>query len=44
MCMPPVGAITAWALENYKIPYLIGTVGVDNIKSQKVLNAAAINR
>lgn len=30
-------AVTRWVFENYKIPYLIGTVGVDNIKSQKVL-------
>ncbi len=30
-------AVTKWAFENYNIHYLIGTVGVDNIKSQKVL-------
>lgn len=30
-------AVTAWALETYDIPYLIGTVAVDNIKSQHVL-------
>ncbi|WP_229750185.1 GNAT family N-acetyltransferase, partial [Paenibacillus nasutitermitis] len=30
-------AVTKWVFEYYKIPYLIGTVGVDNIKSQKVL-------
>lgn len=29
--------VTGWALENYDIPYLIGTVAVDNIKSQRVL-------
>ncbi|MGI5959957.1 MAG: GNAT family N-acetyltransferase [Massiliimalia sp.] len=29
--------ITRWALENYDIPYLIGTVAVDNVKSQYVL-------
>lgn len=32
-----VGTITKWALDNYKIPYLIGTVETNNIKSQKVL-------
>jgi RimJ/RimL family protein N-acetyltransferase len=32
-----VKAVTKWVSENYKIPYLIGTVGIDNIKSQKVL-------
>lgn len=31
-------AVTKWALENYKIPYIIGTTGVDNIASQKVLD------
>jgi [ribosomal protein S5]-alanine N-acetyltransferase len=30
-------AITKWTFENYDIPYLIGTVAVDNIKSQLVL-------
>lgn len=30
-------AITAWAVESYCLPYLIGTAGVDNIKSQRVL-------
>ncbi len=30
-------AVTNWALENYDIPYLIGTVSVDNFKSQQVL-------
>jgi RimJ/RimL family protein N-acetyltransferase len=30
-------AITSWVFENYKIPYLIGTAEVSNIKSQKVL-------
>lgn len=29
--------VTRWALENYDIPYLIGTVGVENVKSQHVL-------
>lgn len=29
--------MTGWALENYDIPYLIGTVTLDNIKSQHVL-------
>ena len=32
-----VKAVTKWALENYEIPYLIGTVEVSNMKSQKVL-------
>lgn len=32
-----VKAITAWVFENYKIPYIIGTVATDNVKSQKVL-------
>ena len=32
-----VSAVTEWALKNYNIPYLIGTVSVDNIKSQHVL-------
>lgn len=30
-------AVTEWALEQYPIPYLIGTVGVENVKSQHVL-------
>lgn len=29
--------VTGWALENYEIPYLIGTVAVENVKSQRVL-------
>lgn len=29
--------VTGWALKNYDIPYLIGTVALDNIKSQHVL-------
>lgn len=29
--------VTGWALENYNIPYLIGTAVVDNVKSQHVL-------
>lgn len=29
--------VTEWALENYNIPYIIGTATVDNIPSQKVL-------
>ncbi len=29
--------VTRWALENYSIPYLIGTAAVDNVKSQRVL-------
>jgi [ribosomal protein S5]-alanine N-acetyltransferase len=29
--------VTAWALENYDIPYIIGTAFVDNLPSQKVL-------
>lgn len=32
-----VKAITTWVFDNYDIPYLIGTVSTDNIKSQKVL-------
>lgn len=32
-----VKAVTEWALKNYNIPYLIGTVAVDNVKSQHVL-------
>ncbi|MDF2686885.1 MAG: hypothetical protein K0S55_2068 [Clostridia bacterium] len=32
-----VKALTKWVFENYKIPYLIGTTGVSNLKSQKVL-------
>lgn len=30
-------AVTKWALENYKIPYIIGTAEINNIPSQKVL-------
>lgn len=30
-------AITKWALDNFDIPYIIGTADVDNIPSQKVL-------
>lgn len=30
-------AVTEWALENYDIPYIIGTAGTDNVKSQHVL-------
>lgn len=30
-------AVTEWALENYDIPYLIGTASVENVKSQHVL-------
>lgn len=30
-------AVTKWALDNYDIPYIIGTAVVDNIPSQKVL-------
>lgn len=30
-------AITQWALENYPIPYMIGTAAVDNLPSQRVL-------
>lgn len=29
--------VTQWALDYFDIPYLIGTAGVDNIKSQHVL-------
>lgn len=29
--------ITKWAMENYDMEYLIGTVALDNIKSQHVL-------
>ena len=32
-----VKAVTNWVFENYEIPYLIGTVVVDNVKSQNVL-------
>ncbi|MGZ9585840.1 GNAT family N-acetyltransferase [Paenibacillus marinisediminis] len=32
-------AITTWALANYDIPYIIGTASIDNIPSQKVLEA-----
>lgn len=31
------GAVTAWALENFDIEYLIGTASLDNVKSQNVL-------
>lgn len=30
-------AVTAWALETYALPYLIGTAAVDNVSSQRVL-------
>jgi ribosomal-protein-alanine N-acetyltransferase len=30
-------AVTQWALENYSIPYIIGTVESGNIPSQRVL-------
>lgn len=30
-------AVTAWALKNYAIPYIIGTAAVDNLPSQRVL-------
>ena len=30
-------AVVEWAFEKYKLPYLIGTAGVENLKSQKVL-------
>ncbi|MEA4833258.1 MAG: GNAT family N-acetyltransferase [Oscillospiraceae bacterium] len=30
-------AVIDWVFEHYKIPYLIATAGIDNIKSQKVL-------
>jgi len=29
--------ITEWAITNYEIPYIIGTVSVENMKSQKIL-------
>lgn len=29
--------VTKWALDNYNIEYLIGTVAIDNFKSQYVL-------
>jgi len=32
-----VKVITEWAVKNYDIPYIIGTVNVENIKSQKIL-------
>jgi RimJ/RimL family protein N-acetyltransferase len=35
--MEAVKAITNWIFENYKVPYLIATAGVDNVSSQKVL-------
>lgn len=30
-------AITAWVFENFNIPFIIGTAGTDNVKSQSVL-------
>ena len=30
-------AVTEWALKNYDIPYIIGTAGVENTASQRVL-------
>ena len=30
-------AVTEWVLGNYEIGHLIGTAGVDNVASQKVL-------
>jgi RimJ/RimL family protein N-acetyltransferase len=32
-----VEKITEWAIKNYQIPYIIGTTGIENIKSQKIL-------
>ena len=32
-----VKEVTEWALQNYDIPYLIGTVAVENVQSQCVL-------
>jgi RimJ/RimL family protein N-acetyltransferase len=32
-----VNKVTEWAVENYKIPYIIGTTEIENINSQKVL-------
>ncbi len=32
-----VKAVTQWAIEHYDIQYLIGTVDVENVKSQHVL-------
>lgn len=32
-----VKRVTEWAFENFDIEYLIGTVAVDNVKSQNVL-------
>jgi RimJ/RimL family protein N-acetyltransferase len=32
-----VKKVTEWAVENYKIPYIIGTTEIENINSQKVL-------
>jgi RimJ/RimL family protein N-acetyltransferase len=32
-----VKKITEWAIGNYDIPYIIGTTGVENIKSQRIL-------
>lgn len=39
-----VKEVTAWALKNYNIPYLIGTVAVDNVKSQRVLERCGYQR
>lgn len=30
-------AVTKWAIEYFVVPYLVGTAGVDNIASQRVL-------
>ncbi len=30
-------AVTAWAVETYDLPYIIGTAGVDNVPSHRVL-------
>ncbi|WBW95634.1 GNAT family N-acetyltransferase [Oceanirhabdus sp. W0125-5] len=35
--------ITSWALDTFSIPYIIGTVGLDNIESQKVLERSGYN-
>lgn len=32
-----VKKLTEWALKNYSVKYLIGTVAVDNVRSQRVL-------
>jgi len=32
-----VAAVSKWFFQNFDIPYLIGTVGVNNIPSQKIL-------